>query len=150
MQKTIPSSGHCFQHPWIGRELNQGTHEGNGILIDTTSRTLIEKGLAWGRRQKIGESRNTPIGVQGNKFRIFPYPGGIPAVMNRFIRWKDELHRSKNLRSYIHCFLPRMLWHTSDTSILSEMEREGRSVHHGRPHGPQQSSTSSFLKYREA
>ena len=147
-QKTISGSDYCFQHPRIGRELNQGTHE--GILIDTTSRILIEKSLAWGRRRRIGESGNTPIGVQGNKLRIFTYSGEIPGVMGRFIRWKDELHRSKNLRSYIRCFLLRMLWHTSVISILSEMEWEGRSVHYGRPYDPQQSSASSFLKYREA
>jgi Fic family protein len=69
------------------------------LLIDTQSVALYKQ--AWNGRIALGDFRNLPIGVRSNPLRIFPYHLEVPAIMRRFIEWRDRTHASKVLHPII-------------------------------------------------
>lgn len=48
-----------------------------------------------------GGFRKAPIGVRSNPLRVFPYPDEVPALMKRFLQWRDEAHLGKELHPII-------------------------------------------------
>lgn len=46
--------------------------------------------LSWGRKVRLGDYRGISISVRSNPLTIFPYADEVPALMGRFIRWRDE------------------------------------------------------------
>jgi Fic family protein len=63
------------------------------MIKDTVSEQLHSCG--WGGRTTPGDYRNIPITVRSNHLRVFPYPQEVPALMEQFIRWRDDVHNKK-------------------------------------------------------
>jgi Fic family protein len=56
---------------------------------------------SWGGRVALGGYRKLPIRVTSNPFRIFLYPGEVPACIKRFFAWRDSQHQNKELHPLI-------------------------------------------------
>lgn len=52
--------------------------------------TAAEKVNTWGRHQRAGEYRHLPVQARGYPHTVYPYPPEIPALMRRFIEWRDR------------------------------------------------------------
>lgn len=65
----------------------------------TAAEVLYSKN--WGRRIALGDYRTLPISVKSNALRIFPYPTEVPAIMERFIQWRNRAHEEKQLHPLI-------------------------------------------------
>lgn len=69
------------------------------ILRETEAERLYRSG--WGGRMSLGDFRRAPIAVRSNPMRIFPYPEEIPALMERYVHWRDEHHHNQTLHPLI-------------------------------------------------
>ena len=66
---------------------------------NTSAEALYIK--SWGRRIKLGDYRATPISVRSNPSRIFPYPTEVPALIERFLKWRNQAHEEQQLHPLI-------------------------------------------------
>jgi prophage maintenance system killer protein len=52
--------------------------------------TPMEHTTMWGKEQRAGEYRIFPVQAKGYPLTIYPYPQEIPALMRRFVDWRDK------------------------------------------------------------
>ena len=56
--------------------------------------TPMETMNMWGKEQRAGEYRVLPVQAKGYPLTVYPYPEEIPALMRRFVDWRDGEQKS--------------------------------------------------------
>ena len=82
-----------------GIPISEIRHISRLMLQGTDAEDLYSYG--WGKRLALGDFRFAPITVRSNPMRIFSYPPEVPALMERFIKWRDDCHTASQLHPLI-------------------------------------------------
>ncbi|KPM38455.1 hypothetical protein AK830_g8074 [Neonectria ditissima] len=108
--QVVELRNHLLASHWISETSLR--HQGTSGFGENEIRhlsALTMSGLApgahypgiFGPKVKLGEYRQTPIGVQSNPMRVFPYHPEVPACMGRFFQWRKKVHDEKRLHPLI-------------------------------------------------
>ncbi|KAK6350231.1 hypothetical protein TWF696_006467 [Orbilia brochopaga] len=89
----------CTNTDTAGMDLDTVKLVSRLLLTDTDSEALYSK--AWGGPTALGDFRKLPIMVRSNPLRVFPYPQEVPAIVDRFFKWRDIQHRQGTLHPLI-------------------------------------------------
>jgi len=97
------------------------------MVLDTDSEALYSAG--WGGRYNLGQYRRIPMQVQSNPLRVFPYPVEVPALMQKYLIWRNDLHERKATHPLIlacHLFIYFLFIHP----FIDGNGRVGRTLLH--------------------
>ncbi|KAJ7487758.1 fic/DOC family protein [Mycena latifolia] len=90
------------------------------LLRGTMAEKLYEN--AWGGKLPLGAFRDAPIMVRSHPLAIFPYPDEVPALMERFLSWREESHAEGAL----HPLILAARYETYFTAIHPFLDGNGR------------------------
>ncbi|KIH91523.1 fic [Sporothrix brasiliensis 5110] len=110
--EVVELRNHLVASQWIAETaLNHQGEDGLNedevcALSALTMRDLDESGRGlypWtlGPRIRLGQYRQTPIGVKSNPMAVFPYHLEVPACMRRYFAWRKRMHKERVLHPLI-------------------------------------------------